>query len=333
LPKKKNMFDIITFGSAAQDIFLQPGSFKIVQEKKFITGKGLCLSLGSKIQVKDIHFLSGGGGSNTAVAFARQGFKTAFCGMVGKDYSGQEILKELQKSNVITQLVKKTDKKPTNHSVVLSPGNQERTILVYCGASSELTVKDIPWNKIRAKWLYLAPLSGKLCNIFEKLVNFAVRNKMKIALNPGHTQLSLPKKKLIKLLKKADVLILNQEEACFLSDIPFNREKEIFKKIDDLCPGIAVMTKGPLGVLVSDGNYIYRANALKVRATDRTGAGDAFASGFISGLIRKKGDIAQALQLGIANSSACLKELGAKKGLLSVGQKFEKVKVHKEKCL
>jgi ribokinase len=327
------MFDIITFGSATQDIFLQPKSFKIIEEKKFITGKGLCLSLGSKIQVKDIHFLSGGGGTNTAVAFAKQGFKTAFCGMVGMDSTGQEIIKELQKSGVITQLIKKTGKKPTNYSVILSPSNQERTILVYCGASSELAVKDIPWSKIKAKWLYLAPLSGKLCNIFEKLVNFAKKNGMKIALNPGRTQLSLPRKKLVGILEKVDVLILNQEEACFLSGIPFNKEKEIFKKIDDLCPGIAIMTKGPLGVLVSDGKYIFRAGALKVQPVDRTGAGDAFASGFISGLIRKKGDIVQAIQLGIANSAACLKELGAKKGLLTANQNFSKVKVRKEKCL
>lgn len=324
------MFDIITFGSAAQDIFLQPKSFKIIQEKKFITGKGLCLSLGSKIQVKDIHFLSGGGGTNTAVAFAKQGFKTAFCGMVGADYSGQEIIRELKKSGVSIELIKKTNKKPTNHSVILSPSNQERTILVYSGASSELTVKDIPWGRIKAKWLYLAPLSEKLGNISEKLVNFAVQNKMKIALNPGHTQLSLPRKKLVRILKKVDVLILNQEEACFLSRIPFNKEKEIFKKIDDLCPGIAIMTKGPFGVLVSDGKHIFRAGALKVRTSDRTGAGDAFASGFISGLIRKKGNIEQAIQLGIANSAACLKELGAKKGLLNVNQNFSKVKVRKE---
>ena len=327
------MFDIITFGSATQDIFLQPKSFQIVEEKRFITGKGICLSLGSKIQVKDINFLSGGGGTNTAVAFAKQGFKTAFCGMVGADSSGQETIKELAKNGVITQLIKRTDKKPTNHSVILSSDNQERTILVYCGASSELAVKDIPWPKIKAKWLYLAPLSGKLCNVFEKLVNFAWKNKIKIALNPGHTQLSLPRKTLTRILNKVDVLILNQEEACFLSKIPFNREKDIFRKIDDLCPGIAVMTKGPLGVLVSDGKCLYKASSLKVKTIDRTGAGDAFASGFISGLIKKKGDIVQAIQLGVANSSACLKELGAKKGLLAANQKFEKVKVQKGKCL
>jgi len=324
------MFDIITFGSATQDIFLQPGSFKIIQEKKFITGKGLCLSLGSKIQVKDIYFSSGGGGTNTAVAFSRQGFKAAFCGMVGNDPAGKEAVKELEKNKVDIGLVQKTDRKPTNHSVVLSPGNEERTILVYCGASGELSAKNIPWQKIKAKWLYLAPLSGKLCSIFEKTVDFAVKNNMKIALNPGHTQLSMPLKKLVRILKKVDVLILNQEEACFLSGIPFNKEKEIFKKIDDLCPGIAVMTKGPFGVLVSDGKNIYQSSALKVRPIDRTGAGDAFAAGFISSLIRDKSDIEKAVQLGIANSSACLKELGAKKGLLFSNQKFLKVKVKKE---
>jgi len=134
-------------------------------------------------------------------------------------------------------------------------------------------------------------------------------------------------------MKKVDVLILNQEEASFLTKIPFNKEKEIFRKIDKFCPGIAIMTKGPLGVVVSDGRYIYKAKALKTKAIDMTGAGDAFASGFISGLIKKKGNIEYAIQLGTANSAACLKEFGAKKGLLVNNQKFEKVKIFKEKCL
>jgi len=253
--------------------------------------------------------------------------------MVGADPAGEETIKELKRIGVDTKFVKKTKKKLTNHSVILASDNQERTILVYRGASSELTTKEIPWFGLKAKWLYLAPLSGRLCNVFEKLVNFAWKNKMKVALNPGHSQLSLSQKTLTRILKKVDILILNQEEASFLSQIPFNKEKEIFRKIDKLCPGIAIMTKGPLGVVVSDGKFLYRAGALKTKAIDRTGAGDAFASGFISGFIRKKGNIEYAIQLATANSAACLREFGAKKGLLAKNQKFRKVKIFKEKCL
>ena len=83
------MYDIITFGSAAQDIHVKSKLFKILKdEKDFVTGEGLCLALGSKIEVEDIIFSSGGGGTNTAATFAKQGFKTAYCGAIGADISG-----------------------------------------------------------------------------------------------------------------------------------------------------------------------------------------------------------------------------------------------------
>ena len=320
------MFDIITFGSATHDIFLQSKTFKIIGEKKFITGKGLCLSLGQKIEVKDIYFSTGGGGTNTATTFASQGFKTAYCGVVGNDPAGEEVIKDLKKFKTDTRFVLKTKKKPTNLSVILSSDGQERTILVYRGASEELTKNKVPWSQLKAKWFYLAPLSGKLCGLFETLVDFAQKNKIKVMANPGNSQLNLPQQTLKRILKKIDILVLNQEEASLLTKIPYQQEEEIFKKIDELSPGIAIMTKGPAGVVVSDGNYLYQAEPLKVKVVDRTGAGDAFAAGFLSGLIQS-GQIVYAIQLGIANSSACLQKIGAKNGLLKKNQKWSKVKV------
>jgi len=327
------MYDIITFGSATRDIFLKSKTFKIVGEKKFITGKGLCLSLGSKIEVDDISFSTGGGGTNTAATFANQGFKTAFCGMVGDDPAGDDVIKDLEKFKIDTDFILKTNKKPTNHSVVLSSDvSKDRTIIVYRGASGELAKKDVPSQKLSAKWFYLAPLSEKVCNIFEYLVNFAAKNKIKVAVNPGNCQLSLPQKTWEKILKKTDVLILNQEEASLLTKIPYKKEEDIFKKIDKLCPGIAIMTKGPEGVVVSDGKYLYRSKTAPAKVVDRTGTGDSFASGFLSGFIQTNGNIEYGIQLGMANSAGCLSKMGAKKGLLKKGQVFKKVKVQKESC-
>jgi len=326
------MFDIITFGSATKDIFLISDNFKIVGEKKFVTGQGICLSLGSKIDVDDVYFSIGGGGTNTAATFANQGLKVAFCGMIGKDTSGEEVIRELKRFKIDTSFVRKTEKKITNHSIVLASVGKERTILVFRGAAGELTKNDIPWQKLKAGWFYLAPLSGKLSQLTETLVNFAQKQGTKVAFNPGNSQLSLPKKQLERILKKVDVLILNQEEASLLTKIPYKKEKEIFRKLDKIAPGICIMTKGPEGVMVSDGRYLYKAKSLNVNPLDWTGAGDSFASGFVSGLIQSKGKIEYAVQLAMANSAACLKKLGAKEGLLKKGDKWPKVKVKKEKC-
>ncbi len=330
------MYDIITFGSATRDMFLKSQEFKVVVQKRFITHSGLCMSLGSKIPVEDLEFATGGGGTNPAATLALQKFKVAYCGKIGNDYGGQAIIDELKLFGIGTKFIIKDKKRKTNYSVVLSVPGKERTILVYRDASENLTTKDIFWKGIKeTKWFYISPLSGKLSNIFEPLINFARKNKIRVFLNPGNTQLELSKNIWLPILKSIDVLMLNQEEAALLSGIPYEKEKEIFKKLDDWTKGIVVMTKGPLGPVVSDGKARYKAGILKERRlVDRTGAGDAFGSGFLTGYIRSKGDIPYAIQFGSANATGCIEKFGAKNGILKKGDsiwKWGRLKIIKEK--
>ncbi len=328
-------YDIITFGSAAQDIHVKSKAFRILKdEKDFATGEGICLALGSKIDVEDIIYTTGGGGTNTAATFAKQGFRTAFCGAIGIDLSGLEIVRELKHLRIDTRFVVKNKEKHTNSSVIISNVGEDRTILVYRGASDLLGKSNIQWKKIKkAKWFYIAPLAGTLADNFEDIVNFAYENKIKIAVNPSKQQLSMSAEKLKSILQKVDVLFLNQEEASFLTKIPFEDEQEIFKKIDEICPGVAVMTKGGEGTVVSDGKYIYSAKPNPERKiVDTTGAGDSFAAGFLSEYIRQNKDIEKAIQLGLANSEANLSEVGAKTGILDKNSKFERAEVLKEEC-
>ena len=323
------MFDIITFGSATWDVFIKPGEFKKIKDKSFITGKGICFNLGSKVDVSEVSFASGGGGTNTATTFSNQGFKVAYCGKVGDDISGHEIIDELKRRKIDTSFIVKTKEKPTNHSIVINAVNDERTILVYRGASEILARKEIPFEKLKASWIYLSPLSGELSHLFEPIIDYARKNSIKVAANLGNSQLYLKKEILKRVLKNLDVLILNQEEASILTGISYSRENAIFKKIDEMCDGIAIMTKGEKGVSLSDGGHIYKAEPFSVKIVDKTGAGDAFSSGFVSGFVKGKG-IEYSMQLGIANANACIEHLGAKDGLLSHNDKFKKVEVFKE---
>ncbi len=325
------MYDIITFGSATRDIVITSKKLTILKYDKASTGQEVCFPLGSKSDIDDIQFVSGGGGTNTAATFAYQELKTAFCGAVGQDVTGQEIINELKKIGIDTRFVVKKSAKKTNHSVVILQTSQDRTILAYRGAAELLEKKDIPFRKLKTKWLYLAPLTGLLCDSFEEIVNFAKENKITVAANPSMAQLSL--KNFSEIVKNIDVLFLNQEEASFLTKIPFQQEKEIFKKLDELCPNIAVMTKGGEGVTVSDGKQIYSAKPNEMRnIVDTTGAGDSFGAGFVTEFMRT-GDIEKSIQLGMANSQGCLSEIGAKNGLLKKGQTFERVKITKEQIL
>ena len=318
------MYDIITFGSASWDVFVKPKKFQVLGGKKFARGKGLCLDLGSKIDLEDIFLSSGGGGTNTAATFIKQGFKTAYCGKIGDDIFGQEIIKELKNLKIDTSFVLKTKLKLTNYSVIFNTGpKKDKTVLAYRGASELLEKKDIPWKRLKAglragktKWFYLAPLSGKSAGLTEYLVNFAYKNKIKIAFNPGKSQLSLSQNTLKRILKKIDVLFLNREEASFLTKLPFNKQNQVFRKLDQMTSGI-VLIGASKGIKASDGKKIYQFKSSKVKIVDKTGAGDAFGSGFITGLIRKN-DIKYAIKLGMNNSASCMKKWGAKQGLLKL---------------
>lgn len=330
------MFEIITFGSATRDTFLKIKKEKnfLLKNPKLIEGAAFYLPLDRKIEIEKMSVFSGGGGTNTAATFSRQGFRVAFIGKIGDDKRGEAIIEELKEYKIDTKYIIKSKNHLTAYSLILTTKKGERVILTYRGASDFLEKKDIPWEKIKkTRWFYLAPFSGKSAELTEPLINFAKKNKIKVAFNPGYIQLSFSQKILKRILKKVDILILNQKEASLLTKIPYRRERDIFRKIDELCDGIFVMTKGKRGVTVSDGIFIYKAKALSTKVVGKTGAGDAFASGFLSGFLKSQGNIKIAIQLGVANAANCIQRLGAKEGLLKRGEKWKKVKVKKLKII
>ncbi|MCX8016073.1 MAG: carbohydrate kinase family protein [Patescibacteria group bacterium] len=321
------MYDIISIGSATRDGFFEGIPFVVVKDKRFRVGKGIALPYGGKVKVPKITFTTGGGGTNTAVTFARQGLKTACIFRVGKDVSGEEIIRNLQREKVDTLYVQIDKNTPTAYSVIFLTETGERTILSYKGAGENISEKEIPWNKLKTRWLYLNSLGGNL-NLLKKSLWFAQKNNIFVAANPGGGELENLKKHK-ELLKYFDIFIVNQEEASYLTDIPYQKENLVFQKLDELIQGLVVMTKGPDGVSVSNGKTLWQAGTYpEKRIVDRTGAGDAFASGFVSVFakekIKKAGfrsifqdeKIKEAIKVGSANGTSVVEYVGAKTGIL-----------------
>ncbi len=324
-------YDIITFGSATQDVFMSSKELKVVEGEEFNTKKGLCVPLGSKIAMDEISFAMGGCGANTSVTFALQEFKSAYCGMVSNDFAGNMVKEELEKHGVSLDLVKETDKESTSFSVIVSLPKVGRSILQKRGASHSLTPDDIDFDKLKAKWFYVSSMSGKSAQLFKPVIDQAVRNGIKLAVTPGKTQLTKEIETLKSILDKVDIFILNLEEAAMLTGLDIEKENEILNKLDKMIKGIVVITKGPDGLIASDGRSRYSAGIPKSDLVDRTGAGDAFGSGFVAGYMEKK-DIVYAIQLGTANATGVVQEFGAVNGLLKKGDwgKWEKIEVKKE---
>ncbi|MDD2730927.1 MAG: carbohydrate kinase family protein [Candidatus Portnoybacteria bacterium] len=325
------MFDVITFGSATFDIFARSKNLKIIDCADFPNGKAMAIGAGAKVYIEEMVFASGGGGTNSAATFARQELETAYVGLVGEDANGRELLQEMAKLGANTSFMKITKLAKTPCSIILS-GGEERSILVFEGASHLLAESDIDWRKIKkTKWFYVAGLSGESSKVFGKIIDFAKENGIKVAVNPGKEQLGRDLADLKKLLPKIDILLVNQEEASQIAGVDFKNEEELFRKFDELVPGIAVMSKGKEGVSVSDGKNIHRAGIPESGYVDRTGAGDAFGSGFVSKIIAGA-SIQEAIQFGTANATSIVQQVGAKNGLLKKGEwgQWPKVEVSQQ---
>ena len=273
--------------------------------------------MGSKLEISKIVFATGGGGANAAVTYGRQGLKTACIGAIGMDFNGTAVTQELEAEGVDTKFFQHDNDDVTAYSVIIVADNAERTILSYKGEGQHFDVKKIPFDQMESKWLFLDSLGGHF-DMLQQSVDWAVAHGVKLATNPGGKELAHGLEKLKPLLKHFSVVMMNQEEAAGLTGIEYSKEAEIFKCMDAIIDGIFVMTKGPNGVVVSDGKNIYRAATPDSPVVERTGAGDAFNSGFLSEYMQS-GDISKAIQFGTANASSVVTQYGARAGILKKG--------------
>ena len=315
------MFDVITFGSATQDIFLELPESGGGNEKKLLVSdtdskRYFCLPLGGKVLVDEMQFFSGGGGTNVACSLANLGLKIAYCGKIGDDAPGKVILNDLAKFGVSSKLCLKEKKTSTAISFVISYG-EERIILIYKGACHFLTKSDIQFNEIKkTEWFYLAPFYEKTSEMFSVLINFAKENKIKVFANPSIEQIEKNDQDFLQSLSKVDILLLNKEEALILAKSPSLAIEDLGKIIKKICPGIIIITQGNNGAVVFDEENLYRAGIYKVAVKDKTGAGDSFGAGFLAGLL-KENNIEYAIRLAIINSAKNVNQKGAKTGLLN----------------
>lgn len=296
-------FDIVCFGSATVDVFVNT---EIAEKNNFFN-----YPAGAKILIKELKFDIGGGGTNTAVAFSRLGFRTGCICKLGDDGNEERILKCLRKEKVkFLGKIEKNSK--SGYSVILDSKGGDRTILTYKGANDDINLNDV--RKFKTRWLYFSSLLGKSLETQKKLANALKRNGVKIAFNPS--SYLIKNENLLSLLKLTDILILNKEEAeMLLAKNSDRKEKDLLKGLHSLTKGIVVITDKDKIVFAYDGKKKYSIVPHKVKVVERTGAGDAFASGFVAGTIKGK-SVGECLKLGLRESESVIRGFGAKTNLL-----------------
>lgn len=318
------MAKIVSLGSALEDIYL-------IDRDDFtasriggtsIFGK---LEIGTKVDIDKVSYEIGGGGTNTAVTFARFGHDSIFLGNLGHDSAGEAILANLDDEGVDTSYIS-FQKTGTGCSVILlDMKTGERTILTHRGASSKFNnISPKILEKINPDWLYISSMRGDMDTLLS-FVETAHELDCKIMFNPGALEIARLDQ-LIGILPEIDILLVNKIEASKI--VPGKVLSELAAHLKNYAETV-IITDGAMGGLAINSDESIRFGIYEdVKVKDTTGAGDAFGSGFLAALASGK-SFKNSILFGSANSTSVIQKVGAKKGILTGKEKLHQMPMQK----
>jgi len=232
-----------------------------------------------------------GGTANVAVQIAKLGEKSKFVGKIGDDVFGKYFKQNLE-INGVKDLTFVDRENPTGLCISMVYDKGERTMVASRGANDHLKrdeVRSCIGEITDSKIVYFSGYSLLSRRNVESIL-FAIeechKQNCKIYFNPGAP--NLIKKHFKEIIHDfVDVLILNVEETKTMTG---KNKLEEFSKVLSGMVDTAVITMGKSGCIVPKGDRYMDVGTEKLNALDTTGAGDAFAAGFIVGKLKGRGD-------------------------------------------
>ena len=228
---------------------------------------------------------SGGSGANSMIGIAQLGGRTAFSCKIGRDEHGKIYREKLEDLGVSARLGEGDGS--TGSSLILVSDDGCRTMNTYLGMGQELQVPDIDPEVIKvSKYLYL---TGYLWDTESQkkavlsALDEAKRVETKVALSLSDPFCVTRHKEDFKSMLQcyASMVFCNQEEAFTLLETDVTQEAvDIMSKWTET----VVLTLGANGAIISHLGQTYYIDPFPIRVEDTTGAGDAFAAGFLFGM-------------------------------------------------
>lgn len=308
--------DVVSVGDIVTDAFIKLFDDQAVTYQND-QGKWLSMPFGTKIPYDHVQVVEAvGNAANAAVAFARLGLDSAFVTNVGNDSHGRDMIKALDKKGVDTSLVRINRGKKSNYHYVLWY-KEERTILI------RHEEYDYHWPHLHPhetpKWVYFSSISKHALHYHDQVADWLDDHPdVRLAFQPGTFQMQAGTRRLHRIYKRSELLVLNREEAALVGGGNHEDIHDLFEKLHALGPKLVVITDGPNGAYASDGSNRFSMPLYPDPAApiDRTGAGDSFASTFVAAIIKGK-TIEEALQWAPINSMSVVQKVGAQAGLLT----------------
>ncbi len=222
---------------------------------------------------------AGGGAANTMRTAAMLGLPAAFVGCVGEDDLGTRYGEDLARSGVACHLCRSPE--PTGVYCALIRPDGGRTLLVSPGAALDLGLAGVPASIFRpGALLYLEGFLARRRELLEDCVARAGDSGMTVALDLGSQTLVRAERDFLLdfISRSVDLLFAIEDEFAALVDLPLRKGLGLF---DDKLE--IVIKRAERGALWASGGTVVESPVRELRPVDETGAGDAFAAGFLAG--------------------------------------------------
>jgi len=280
-----------------------------------------------------------GAESNVAIGIKRLGFRSGFISKLGKDPLGDYVEFFVRGEGVDVSQVKRDDEHRTGLLIKEMHTTKEPKVFYYRenSAASHLNPDDIDEDYIqKARHMHLTgitpALSDSAQNAFFRALNYAKQNDLRISFDPNlrlklWSSIEKMKKVMLNIIPQVDVLLPGVEEGEIL--LGLDDPEEIIKGFYDMMEegSLVVLKLGSEGALYYQGDQIVHVEPYKVdNIVDLIGAGDAFAAGLITGLLREM-SIKEAVELANLVGALCITVKGDIEGLPT----WEQVEVYQGK--
>jgi sugar/nucleoside kinase (ribokinase family) len=310
------MFDILGIGNAIVDVVapaehsflskhdMHPGSMTLIDADR---ADSLYHAMPPGTET------SGGSAANTCAVAAALGSKVAFLGKVADDQLGAVFRHDITAAGVHFPTAPLFDGAPTARCLILVTPDGQRTMNTYLGACVAFGEHDVDTSLIaQASVTYLEgylfdPPAAQLA--FRRAAKAARAAHRKVALSLSDAFcVNRHRDAFRALLADIDILFANEAEICALFEA---NDFRIAVDATRQCVGLAALTQSEAGSVIVRGEETVRVAAVPAVLVDSTGAGDAYAAGFLAAYTKGQ-DLSACGKLGSLAAADVISHYGAR---------------------
>jgi sugar/nucleoside kinase (ribokinase family) len=298
------LVDVLTMLQSDEMLYrlnLPKGSMQLIDET-------MLQQLLKETSIYTMHYVAGGSASNTLSILAQLGITTEFIGKIGKDEIGNFFQQETRINGVIPSFF--FSQYSSGRCTVLISPDGERTMCTYLGASADMTANDL--NRDLFNGFRLFHIEGYLVQnyaLIESAITLAKDAGLTVSLDLSSFNVVEENLDFLQqiIADKVDIVFANEEEVNALTG---EKLPKALEKLASIC-SIAVVKVGKQGSFIQHGEDVLHIPIYEAKRIDTTGAGDAYAAGFLFGWINQL-PLEMSGQIGSYLAANVIEEIGPK---------------------